>query len=141
LILYLDTSLLVAGLTAEPQTHRVQAWLGGRDTDDLLVSDWVMTEFSAALSIKLRRREIDAAERAGALAIYSGLLVTALTALPVTPEHFHIAARFADQYARGLKGGDALHLAICRDHGATLCTLDRQMSDAGSELGVATLLV
>jgi predicted nucleic acid-binding protein len=40
-----------------------------------------------------------------------------------------------------LRAGDALHLAICVDHGATLCTLDRRLSDAGSVLGVKTMLL
>jgi uncharacterized protein len=40
-----------------------------------------------------------------------------------------------------LRAGDALHLAICADQGATLCTLDRRLSDAGSKLGVKTQLL
>jgi len=40
-----------------------------------------------------------------------------------------------------LRAGDALHLAICADHGATLCTLDRRLSEAGSTLGVKTMLL
>ena len=40
-----------------------------------------------------------------------------------------------------MRAGDALHLAICADHGATLCTLDRRLAEAGPALGVkATLL-
>jgi uncharacterized protein len=40
-----------------------------------------------------------------------------------------------------LRAGDTLHFAICADHGATLCTLDRRLSDAGSALGVKTMLL
>jgi uncharacterized protein len=54
---------------------------------------------------------------------------------------FRTAARFADQHALGLRAGDALHLAICADHGATLCTLDRRLSEAGPALGVKTILL
>ncbi len=52
-----------------------------------------------------------------------------------------MASQFADQFALGLRGGDALHLAIAADHGATLCTLDRRLNDAGLALGVKTLLL
>ena len=63
------------------------------------------------------------------------------TVLPVSGAQFRTAARFADQHALGLRAGDALHLAICEDHGATLCTLDRRLGEAGPALGVkATML-
>jgi uncharacterized protein len=40
---------------------------------------------------------------------------------------FRAAARFADQHQLSLRAGDALHLAVCADHGATLCTLGRRL--------------
>jgi predicted nucleic acid-binding protein len=46
-----------------------------------------------------------------------------------------------DQPVLGLRAGDALHLAICADHGATLCTLDRRLNEAGPVLGVKTMLL
>ncbi len=141
MILYLNTWLVVAALTAEPETLRVQNWLGERTADDLLVSDWVTVEFSAALSMKLRRREIDQIQRAHALATYRKLCDDTITVLPVYGEHFGVATRFSDQSAIGLRAGDALHLAISDQHGARLCTLDRRQSDAGPPLGVMTQLV
>ena len=61
--------------------------------------------------------------------------------LPISSVEFRTAAHYADQYASGLRAGDALHLAICAGHGATLCTLDRRLSDAGPALGVRTELL
>ena len=139
--LYLDTSLLVAGLTAETETQRVQVWLQRQISEDLLVSDWVIAEFSAALSIKLRTGQVEEAYRATALGAFSQFCAETATVLPVSRDQFHTAARFADQYALGLRGGDALHLAICAHYSATLCTLDHRLSDAGPELGIATLMV
>jgi len=115
-MLYLDTSLLVAALTNEAQTGRMQRWLGEQQAEHLAISDWLVTEFSSALSIKLRSAQIEARDRAEVLATFA-------------------------RESLGLRAGDALHPAICADRGATLCTLDRQLSNAGSVLGVKALLL
>ena len=98
-------------------------------------------EFSSALSIKLRTGQIKAEHRADALAAFTRLKADSLTILPVTRLEFRTAAQFADQHTLGLRAGDALHLAICADHGATLCTLDRRLGEAGPAPGVKTLLL
>ncbi|MEO8926209.1 MAG: type II toxin-antitoxin system VapC family toxin [Caulobacteraceae bacterium] len=139
--LYLDTSLLVAFLTNEASSESVEAWMQGCDGREFASSAWVATEFSAALSIKMRSGRIDAAARAGALARFAAMYSDAFIVLSISESHFRTAARFADQYPLGLRSGDALHLAIAASHGATLCTLDQRLADAGPPLGLPTLLV
>jgi predicted nucleic acid-binding protein len=140
-MLYLDTSLLVAALTNEAETERMQRWLGQQQPDDLAISDWVTTEFSSALSIKLRAGHIGVAHRADVLATFTRLTTESFAVVPVSRLQFRTAARFVEQHILGLRAGDALHLAICADHGATLCTLDRRLSEAGAALGVKTMLL
>lgn len=140
-MLYLDTSLLVAALTNEPETERIQRWLGQQREEDLAVSDWVATEFSSALSIKLRTGQIMTGDRAEALAMFTRLATDSFIVMPVSRLQFRTAARLADQHVLGLRAGDALHLAVCADHGATLCTLDRRLSDAGWALGIKAMLL
>ena len=136
--LYLDTSLLVAALTNEARTKSVQNWLSSQPPEDLMISDWVTTEFSSALSIKVRTGQIDVTHRAEALAAFTRLSKDTFAVLPVTGHQFRTAARFADQYETGIRAGDALHLAVCIDHGATLCTLDQRLREAASHFGVWT---
>jgi uncharacterized protein len=140
LTLYLDTSLLVAALTNEAETERIQAWLAAK-SKGVAISDWVTAEFSSALSIKLRVGQMGLSDRTEALVMFASLSTESFIILPVSAVQFHTAARFADQYSLGIRAGDALHLAVCADHGATLCTLDRRLSDAGPALGVKTMLV
>jgi predicted nucleic acid-binding protein len=64
-----------------------------------------------------------------------------VTVMPVSRAQFRIAARFADQYALGLRAGDALHLAVCAEQDATIYTLDRRLSEAASALGIKTALL
>jgi uncharacterized protein len=123
---YLDTSLLVAALTREDETERMQEWLAAADPNELAISDWVTTEFSAALSVKLRSSRISIDERAD---------------VSVTSRHFLAAARFADQHGSGLRAGDALHVAIAAEYGADLYTLDARLAEAGPALGVRTHLL
>jgi uncharacterized protein with PIN domain len=77
-MLYLDTSLLVAALTNETEARRMQSWLGQQDVDELAISDWVATEFSSAISIKLRTGQIRAAHLADALGYLLGSARTVL---------------------------------------------------------------
>jgi len=141
LTLYLDTSVLAAARTNETETARTQNWLAARTSETLVISEWVATEFSLALSLKLRTQQIQVTHRVEALAMLVRLRSESLMLLSVSPEQFRTAAHFVDQHALALRAGDALHLAICGEHGATLCTLDRRLSDAGPPLGIKTLLI
>jgi hypothetical protein len=141
LTLYLDTSLLVAAFTNEAATGRVQDWLAAQSGEELAISDWIVTEFSSALSIKLRSGVIEADHRAEALAMFARLCADSFMVLPVSAQQFRTAARFADRHDIGLRAGDALHFAVCADHGATMCTLDRRLGEAGPLVGVKVMLV
>lgn len=140
-MLYLDTSLLIAALTIESESARIQDWLDGADGADLAVSDWVRTEFSAALSRKVRMKLLDAKGQQRASHEFAYQLRSSLRCLVVTRDDFLRGANLAESYKLGLRGGDALHLAIVERHGATLCTLDKGQADAGCSLGIDTQLI
>jgi predicted nucleic acid-binding protein len=139
--LYVDTSVLVSAFTREAATERVQAWFAKQDPQQLAISDWVVTEFSSALSIKLRMNHLSVEQRASAVSLFTNLRAGSLATTPVMREHFLAAARFADQSGLGLRAGDALHVAVAADLGATICTLDRRLAEAAIPLGVSAEMV
>jgi uncharacterized protein len=133
--------LLVAALTNEAATGRVQVWLSRQDAATLLTSEWVATEFASALSIKIRTGLLTVEDRAKVAGLFTRLKSESLTVVPVTREDFLTAARSADQYGIGLRAGDALHVAIAAGQGATICTLDKRLADGAIALGVSADLV
>ena len=48
----------------------MQAWLAEQEPGRLAISDWVITEFSAALAMKLRTAKIEPTHRAEVLAMF-----------------------------------------------------------------------
>ena len=135
-MLYVDTSIIVSVLTKEKDTALSQTWLARQATSELTISDWTTTEFASALSIKLRMGALGADHRAAVLSAFTRLCAESLRTLLVAREDFRVAARFADRSELNLRAGDALHLAICANHGASLCTLDRRLADAAPRVGV-----
>jgi predicted nucleic acid-binding protein len=132
---------MVAALTNETRTSDAQAWLQAQPPGEIAISEWGITEFSSALSLKLRVGSITVDQRAAALASFRRLTDRSLRVLTVTSSMFRIAAGFADQQALVVRAGDALHLAAALENGSTLWTLDLRLANAGPGLGVATRLL
>jgi predicted nucleic acid-binding protein len=139
--LYLDSSLIVTALVVEPRSEFVVAWLEQQVAHRFTISDWVITEFSAALSVKLRSGQISPAAQERAIEKLGALIASEFDCLPVSRDHFRLAATFADRGIVGLRAADALHLAMAFDGNRKLCTRDRRQAEAGAALGLSTELV
>lgn len=137
---YLDTSLVVAAVTNENGTAAAQRILASAD-DDLAISDWVITEVSAALSLKVRAGVLAETHRRVARSAFARLADSSLHVLPVTAADFRSAADLAERHKTGLRAGDVLHLAVATASGAAVYTLDKGLARAARSMRLATVLV
>ena len=136
---YCDTSLLVSALTVEADSVKVQRWLAKQEAAALCISGWVVTEFSSAVALKLRRGELTRDDAALALTNWRSLQQNRLITIPVPSDTFGLAARFCDMPTPGLRAGDALHLAVASLGGHSLATLDERMKEAAKAVGVGVI--
>ncbi len=79
MIHYLDTSLLVAALTRKVRTRAVQCRLAEQESGSRAIIYRVVTELSAALSVKLPSKQLTALQRADALSPFDGSACAATT--------------------------------------------------------------
>lgn len=134
-MIYLDTGVAVALLIPEPASAAALRWFARLDTLPVL-SDWTITEFSSALSIKERTGQIsrrDAGRVRREFDSFSG----GVRVVPVTRDAFRAAAVLAARVEWALRSGDALHLAVAAAAAASsVATLDRAMAEATRCIGI-----
>jgi predicted nucleic acid-binding protein len=131
--------VLVSALTDEVHSAETDRWFAARHEERFFTSDWVITEFSSALSIKMRVGKLTTEGRIVVLDAFSSILSRSFEIWRLSQRHFRIATTFANRHELVLRGGDALHLALCQTHGVAICTLDRRMRDAAIALGIAAI--
>lgn len=131
--------MLVPALVPERFSNPAEDWIGVRLSGSLAISGWTHTEVASALAQKQRAGAITAERRAQAAEFWksiSGLMTLAR----VEPDDFAIAAELVDAGLRGLRSGDALHLAVARRADFALATFDRDLADAAEAVGVEVAL-
>jgi uncharacterized protein len=106
---YLDTSVLVAAISAETASDRVQSWMARQEPESLCITNWAQTEFSSALSMKVRLGILSEDRRAMKLRDFAKLCDEHLVVIPTAAIHFAVARKLADRHLLGLRAGDALH--------------------------------
>lgn len=133
--LYCDTSVMVSVFAAEAQSDAVRAWLA-RQSGAIIISAWVVTEFSGALAMKRRMGVVDAAGWDGVMQAWRRFCESEVVVQPVIANDFARGAALMDRGDLKLRSADALHLAIVMNRGWSLATLDHDLANAGAQAGV-----
>jgi predicted nucleic acid-binding protein len=135
-MIYLDTSAAVPLFVQEPASETVDAWLESC-TDPIISSDWIVTEFASALSIKVRRGEINAKQARAAWKDFDAFCNSGLRLLPVSRKAFKQSAMMALNAPSGLRSGESLHLAMALEAGASeLSTVDETLRNSAKAKGL-----
>jgi hypothetical protein len=140
-MIYCDTSLRVALLVRETHSIVADLWMREQSAGALFASAWVGTELAGALALKSRLGELDDVTHAK-LTRVAAVLLMSLSSIPVETRHFVDAQRLVSSPPKGLRSGDALHLAIVVDRALGLATLDKQLAGAArhNDVEVVALL-
>jgi hypothetical protein len=136
LSIYLDTSVLLPTLIAEPTTEAVYDFLGA-DGQELLISDFAAAEVASVLSRFVRMALLTDADASARLADFDAWRAAMASPVDLAASDARLAYIYARRFSLRLRAPDALHLAIARRLDATLVTLDRSTATAARELGVA----
>ena len=136
-MIYLDTSAAIPLFVAEPASDAVDAWFESCD-EPLISSDWILTEFAIALSIKERRGEIGQKQAQTAWKEFESFCGSGLRLVPVSRQGFVHAARLARNARGGLRSGDSLHLSMALALGAvSIATADANLEKNAKSMGLA----
>lgn len=138
-MIYVDTSVMVALLTAEPKTPQVTAWYAGLN-ETPAVSDWILPEFSSAISIKLRTGQLSEQHAKAARDEFDLLMDGGFLVTQVSREAYRSADRMVREYQSGLRAGDSLHLAMAVELGTGhMATLDGNLSANARRQGIEVI--
>ena len=133
---YLDTSVLLPTLIAEPSTEAVYQYLGAID-QELLISDFAAAEVASALSRLVRMTLLTGADASARLADFDAWRATMSSPVDIQASDARLAYVYVRRFDLALRAPDALHLAITRRLSASLVTLDKGLATAAQVLGIA----
>ena len=134
---YFDTSFLVSLYLPEKDTKRVESIFQDLIGSELVASEWTRVEFAATLARKSRDNNIDIGEVQAHDIInkFEAMVENFFEVLVPKQADFDQAREWLRSFQTGLKGPDALHLAIAKNnHVEAIYSLDKKMIKAGKIL-------
>lgn len=134
---YFDTSFLAPLILQEPTSIKVERFMTRLPAGELVISHWTRVEFSSLLAREVRMGSLDRQAARDADAQFETVVTESFVVLLPNADDFSLAKAYLGNYETGLRAGDALHLAVARNHGAkTIYSLDKTLLKAGKLLGV-----
>ncbi len=105
MMVYVDTSVLLALFLNEPETADAWSWVERQSPGCLAASDWTLTELSSAMGVKRRMNAINAHTHATILPAARQFVMTQLATITPVAADFQRAAALCDLWQLGLRAG------------------------------------
>jgi len=140
-MIYIDTSILVALCTNEPKSEAVDKWHNNSSTK-LISSTWSFTEFSSALSLKVRTNQITERQSRDAWKKFDFLCQNDIELMSIENKTYYSAGILVIDSKSNLRAGDALHLAAAKSFKAkSIITLDKVLEKNATRLKIKTIVI
>jgi len=135
---YLDTNLLLPLFVGEAESRRIEAWLGGPAVVPV-ISDLGVLEFSAVMSRLVREGRATPEKARSTIRLFGRWYASRGRPIAITRRLFTLARGFVEQPALGVRGPDALHLALVHATGLPFATFDVRLRGAAATLGLTVV--
>lgn len=134
-MLYFDTSFLVPLILPEPTSNKITAFVRRLPAEEFTVSHWTRAEFSSLIAREVRMGGLEVQAAMQANDRFEAMLDESFSVLLPNADDFALAKQYLRQFETRLRAGDALHLAIAKNHrAAVIYSLDRRLLKAGKTL-------
>ena len=137
MISYLDASVVVPLIVAQPQTPMARKLAGSIGTSGA-ISSFVRGEISSAIARLVRMDECDEADGRLALTRLDAWCGHDVRMLESNDGDIRIAETFVRRFDLGLRLPDAIHLALVHRCDAELITFDTRLGNAARLIGIRT---
>ena len=136
-MLYFDTSFLAPLILEEATSEKVEAFIAKLPAGELYVSPWTRVEFTSLIAREVRMGGLTEGDALAAIGQFDELVAESCQTLVPGAADFELAKRFVQHFSAKLRAGDALHLAIASNHGATtIYSLDEGLLAAAKMLKI-----
>ena len=140
-MIYVDTSILVALCTTEEKSDDVDTWHENCSTK-MISSTWAFTEFSSALSLKVRTNQITEKQSREAWKRFDSLCQNDIEVMPIESKTYYSAGILVFDSKSNLRAGDALHLAAAKQFKSkSLVTLDKVLAKNVDRVKMKAVLI
>lgn len=131
---YLDASVIVPLFIADAFSKQADALIAQEST--ITIADWAVVEVSSVIARQTRIGAIDTQTAQRVLSQFDSWRARLAIRAETFGSDMVLATEFVRKFDLGLRGPDALHLAIASRLGMKLLTFDTRMKSAAIALGL-----